>query len=150
MMLMWWQCWPQCNNDLTMMWPQCWWWCNHIASDSVTVTLVRLWQWHNTGDSHGDHNASEVVTTILVTSRMLLRTWPQHCQSHPIDLIDWREGCNTPEHWLGFIDHHQRLTTIAGIGRSLSKGRTSIRYIVTYTRSISKDHGNTAKLLPRV
>ena len=40
--------------------------------------------------------------------------------------------------------------TVAGIGRNLAQGRLSIRYIVTYTRIISKDHGNATKLLPRV
>jgi len=36
-------------------------------------------------------------------------------------------------------------TTVSGISRNLPQERTSIGYIVTYTRIISKDHGNTKK-----
>jgi len=50
----------------------------------------------------------------------------------------------------GIIRRCERLTTVAGIGRNLPQGSSSIRYIVTYTRIISKDRGNTKKLLPRV
>ena len=43
--------------------------------------------------------------------------------SHPIDPIEWQEGCNTLSvHWLGLIDCHERLTTITRFGRSSSWG----------------------------
>jgi len=95
-MLMWWQCWPQCNNDLTMMWPQCWWWHDHSASDGMTVTLVRMQQQH--------------WWQPWVTSQMLLRTQPQsrwHCDHDAGDdatmvlvTMQWWHW-----HWRGGKDH---------------------------------------------